>query len=384
MNYLKTYFDLVNTRKEMKRDVYIEKHHIIPKSVFGYGILDESRLNHFDDPQNLVQLTGREHFIAHWLLHRAFPTNRNFAAAFHAMSTMTNKYHYRYTPSSRAVEEARKAYADLQKLPVAMYNLEGKFLKVFKTTNEAALEIESNVSNISAACNEGNNVNNIKGYQWRRFDKKPKKQIAPYINLNDESRQLVHEYDLKGKYIKTYESIREANRNGIDRSALKKRKRDKPIFVNDKWILFSSSTPLEKIEVKKSGTQRRQVHQIAPNTGQIIKTWKSTREPQRILGIANVSSVCNGKRKTMGGYIWKYAEDDYNLNLSKHKRKLPRATEISIYKYDTLIGIFPSFRKAEESTGIKRKLLSNLLKTQKEIDGIKVLKTINKKQHRNK
>lgn len=373
MNYLKTYNNLVFSRKGLKRKTYLEKHHIIPKSVFGIGLLDESHLDHYDDENNLVFLTGREHFIAHWLLHRLFPKNKNLAAAFHAMATMSNIYHFRYTPSSRAVEEARKAYADLQKLPVAMYNLEGDLLKVFKTTGEAAIHVNSNVHNISAACNLENNVNTIKGYQWRRFGKAVLNKIDPYININDESSLQVHEYDLNGNYIKSFPSIRDADRNNIDRSSLKINKRDRPIFVNNKWVLISEKKPPKQIAVKKTSTQRRLVHQIDMNTGEIIKTWNSTREVQRKLGISNVSSVCNGKRKTMGGFIWKYAENKYEINLDSHKRKLPRANKISVYLNDEKLGTFPSLRKAEEATKIRRNLLSKLLKLKISEKGIKVI-----------
>jgi len=363
----------VYSRQGLHRDAYLERHHIIPKGIFGSGILDESHLEHYDDSVNLVLLTGREHFVAHWLLHRAFPKNKNLAAAFHAMATMSNKYHFRYTPSSRAVEEARKVYADLQKLPVAMYSLQGELLKIFKTTNDAAIHVDNNVHNIAAACNIENNVNSIKGYQWRRFDKVALKKIEPYINKNDDSSLKVHEYDLLGSYIKTHDSIREAGRNNIDRSALKTKKRGNPIFVNDKWILITTKIPPQKITVKKTATQRRLVHQIDPDTGEIINTWNSTREVQRELGISNVSSVCNGKRKTMGGFIWKYSENDYELNLDNHKPKLPRATEISVYLHGQLLGTFPSIRKAELATNIKRLILSRILKLNITENGIKVI-----------
>lgn len=44
--------------------------------------------------------------------------------------------------------------------------------------------------------------------------------------------------------------------------------------------------------------------------GIFIREWKSGRIIQRILGIANtsISSVCLGKRKSAGGFIWKFQE----------------------------------------------------------------------------
>lgn len=61
MNYLKIYNDLISRRREepLKRcgDFSIELHHIEPKSCGGT-----------DDKDNLINLTLREHYIAHLLL----------------------------------------------------------------------------------------------------------------------------------------------------------------------------------------------------------------------------------------------------------------------------------------------------------------------------
>jgi hypothetical protein len=53
------YDKLIETRKNRNRidNVYYERHHIIPRSMGGS-----------DDETNLIYLTAREHFIAHWLL----------------------------------------------------------------------------------------------------------------------------------------------------------------------------------------------------------------------------------------------------------------------------------------------------------------------------
>jgi hypothetical protein len=46
--------------------------------------------------------------------------------------------------------------------------------------------------------------------------------------------------------------------------------------------------------------------------GKLIKVWQSTREAERLLGIArgDISLVANGKRnrETAHGYIWKYID----------------------------------------------------------------------------
>lgn len=46
--------------------------------------------------------------------------------------------------------------------------------------------------------------------------------------------------------------------------------------------------------------------------GTHICTWFSTRGVEKELGInqGNISSCCNLKRKTVGGYVWKYRDKD--------------------------------------------------------------------------
>ena len=57
--YTRWYNQLVEQAKVrvLPRDVYTEKHHIIPRSLGGNNSID-----------NLVRLTAREHFVCHWLL----------------------------------------------------------------------------------------------------------------------------------------------------------------------------------------------------------------------------------------------------------------------------------------------------------------------------
>ena len=98
MNYTRIYNQLIE--RAIKRgsiEGYTELHHIKPKCLGG-----EDKLS------NLVELTYREHFLAHWLLYRIYPNNSKLAYAFHAMSM--DKYgHHKYTPSSRALAEQKEA-----------------------------------------------------------------------------------------------------------------------------------------------------------------------------------------------------------------------------------------------------------------------------------
>lgn len=55
--YTNTYLKIVQRRKSLPLEGYVEKHHILPKSLGG-----------LNDISNIVELSAREHFVCHLLL----------------------------------------------------------------------------------------------------------------------------------------------------------------------------------------------------------------------------------------------------------------------------------------------------------------------------
>jgi hypothetical protein len=106
MNYQLIYDHLILSRKERIKDpnIYYEIHHIILRSMGGSNL-----------PDNLVSLTAREHFIAHWLLWRIY-RNKQTAFAFYAMcSWKNNKIQGKERSfSSRGYAEAREALSKVK------------------------------------------------------------------------------------------------------------------------------------------------------------------------------------------------------------------------------------------------------------------------------
>lgn len=106
MNYKKNYYDYINYIKTLNRHKddcnYYEKHHIIPRSLGGKD---------FED--NLVLLTAREHFLAHYLLWKFNPC-RETTFAFHTMVFMKNKnqqHRNHKIVSSRVYQRLKTEYA---------------------------------------------------------------------------------------------------------------------------------------------------------------------------------------------------------------------------------------------------------------------------------
>lgn len=74
MNYLRIYHELCkDAQQNPKLDSYKELHHIKPLCMGGT-----------DEKSNLVKLTAKQHFIAHWLLYKAYKTPK-LAYAWYAM-----------------------------------------------------------------------------------------------------------------------------------------------------------------------------------------------------------------------------------------------------------------------------------------------------------
>lgn len=104
MDYLKHYDKLVSRAKAriLESGVYRERHHIIPRSEGG-----------LDEDANLVYLTAREHFIAHWLLYRANPHIPSRAYSFWRMCNGKGKVSTEdwIVIPSRAYEEGKLAFS---------------------------------------------------------------------------------------------------------------------------------------------------------------------------------------------------------------------------------------------------------------------------------
>lgn len=87
--------------RPISKDVYYEKHHIVPKSMGGSN-----------KTENLVLLTAREHFVCHWLLTKCVSEDNNkMNYALWSMMNVENEHHQRYKVTSRIYENLRTKLA---------------------------------------------------------------------------------------------------------------------------------------------------------------------------------------------------------------------------------------------------------------------------------
>ena len=88
------YLKFIDSLKSQAIEGYSEKHHIVPRSMGGADYKD-----------NLIALTPRQHFVAHWMLWKAF--GGNMGRAFFMMSNF-GKYG---KVNSRTYGKARDDYS---------------------------------------------------------------------------------------------------------------------------------------------------------------------------------------------------------------------------------------------------------------------------------
>ena len=101
--YTRWYYQIINQAQNrmLTNGVYTESHHVIPKSLGG---------NH--TKKNLVKLTAREHFIAHWLLTKMVTQTKQQYQMWNAFSCMLYREQpgqERYKVSSRIFESIKTA-----------------------------------------------------------------------------------------------------------------------------------------------------------------------------------------------------------------------------------------------------------------------------------
>lgn len=88
MNYQRIYNELINRARTRTLQGYKERHHVIPRCMGGT-----------EDSENLVDLTAREHYVAHKLLWQIYPNHHGVIKAFWMMvnkvqsNNQTRSYH---------------------------------------------------------------------------------------------------------------------------------------------------------------------------------------------------------------------------------------------------------------------------------------------------
>lgn len=196
--YEKFINNILSTRgRYIKEDIYKEKHHIMPKCMGGS-----------DDVENIIELSGREHFIAHMLLANEYPYNKKITYAYWRM---TNQKKF-CTP--KEYEEARLIFC--HKISGENHPLYNKHptLQTRHKLSEAKLgkklskDVRLKIS--QSLKNKPRSIETKKKISQAKIGTKHSKETKQKIALKNGKHVVA--YDIHDNIMGTYYSTREAER----------------------------------------------------------------------------------------------------------------------------------------------------------------------------
>ena len=139
-------------------------------------------------------------------------------------------------------------------------------------------------------------------------------------NLNDggdnhkfaiaKTKKEIYCYDLNGNFLKKYESLSDAERDtGISNSNISRAVKTNGRTKNFQWSYqyLKSMSPYKRYVGNVGKNSDKPIYQYDKNMN-FIKEYPSAREAELQTGINNssINQVCNFKRKSAGGYIWRF------------------------------------------------------------------------------
>lgn len=188
---------------------------------------------------------------------------------------------------------------------VQQFDLKGNFIAEYQSAHQAEKIVNINYSSICACCR--GEIIHTKNYQWKYSDDKNK--IITDISLLNciiKTRPVL-QYSLDKKLLNEYPSLTEASvQSGVSKSLICNVCKGKGKTAGN-FIWRYKDTPLNEKTIIHS--KNRLVGQYDKNNN-LLQIYNSLTEAGKSTNtnIANIQSVCAGKRKTANNYIWKYLE----------------------------------------------------------------------------
>lgn len=309
MNYLKLYENIIfkaNSETRQRDDgMYYESHHIIPRSWC------KGEMKYLvKDYRNLVLLTAREHYLCHWLLAKEFVDDYKMLSAFLYMSGISNK-----NKNSKFYENVKEKNSTLrsEKLRSNTEEFIQKSIEIHGDRYDYSKSIygKNMYDKLIIICKIHGEFlqdpcNHLKGSGCRNcfFENKPKIKRKILKSSTDE-------FVIKARRI--HNDKYDYTKTSYGYNAFEK------VIITCPFHGDFEQTPNNHLrnkgckkcsDYRNKLTHSKPVIQIERDTNKEVFCWLSITDAtidKEFHGSA-ISLVCNGKRKSAGGFIWRYID----------------------------------------------------------------------------
>lgn len=191
--------------------------------------------------------------------------------------------------------------------PVYQFDLDGNFINCYHSISEASEITETDGSAIVKVCK--GKAKSTNKYIW---------SYNSYVNIENYKKYIsscktICQYDLSGNFINKFNSIKDAaNKYNLSRSNISNTCNG----INNScggYVWRYEGDSFSKYKSKWYPTKSVLQYDLDNN---LIKQFSSIKEAAESLNIFGTSivSVCKGRTKTAGCYIWKYASEEGDMN----------------------------------------------------------------------
>jgi group I intron endonuclease len=186
--------------------------------------------------------------------------------------------------------------------PILQYDLSANFIREWMSVRDASADLGIGKQCIYNTLR--NSTYTAGGFMWRY-----KEGGTSDVVEHKRKGKGVSQYDMDGKFIRTYDTILSASeKTGISSISicanLKGRNKSAHGFL---WVYKNEDPPVyEKPKITVKAVIQYSLE------GKFIKSWSCASEILQEMGIpqGNVQRACRGAVKTAGGFIWKYKDDE--------------------------------------------------------------------------
>lgn len=214
-------------------------------------------------------------------------------------SCCNGKYHSAGGYQWRYRQDSEPTKIIPHKKQVTQYTKSGDYIRTYNSAGEAGRLTGVDASHIRECCK--GTVMSAGGFQWRyAVDNHP----GNYADLPKSKQRRVNQYDSTGKYLATYDSIKDAaTATGSYRTAISLCCRGELRHSNNYQWRFVGDAPPGKLK-----RQARAIDQYTKD-GIFVAQHPSIHAAAKSVhtSTGNIYACCNKASRTIKGFIWKYA-----------------------------------------------------------------------------